>query len=344
MKGLIICIGVIAVIIFITRIIAARLDESGEYDDGKAQKIIRRVGIIVPISIFAIIAFFNSFYTISEQTNVVLETFGVPSLVQEAGPHFKIPFIQKKFKVDTTSKKMPIGYTEEDNESVEAECLMITNDYNFVNVDFDVEYIISSPIDYIYSVEKPEVVLKNIMLASIRSSVSQFNVDGVLTTEKANIQLEILEKAQAKLEKENIGITVINVAIQDAEPPTKDIKTAFKKVEDEKQKMDTKITQARQYEAEQIPKSEADADEIIRKAETEKQKRINEATQEVARFEAMYTEYVKDKETTKKRMFFETMEELLPELKVIVDGSEMNLSALYPIETFTTTNGGKENE
>lgn len=341
MKLLVFLLALVIVIIAVTRIIASYTEVT--YGDEKEAKTIRIVGTTVPIGIFLVVAVIFSIYFVDETENAVIETLGVPSLVEEAGPHFKIPFIQSVEKVDTTSKKMAIGYAEENDESVEAECLMITNDYNFVNVDFDIDYIISSPIDYIYSVKKPEAVLKNILLACIRSTVSNYTVDGVLTTEKGKIETDIEEAVLKALEEENIGISVTQVRIQDADPPTKEIISAFKAVEDAKQNMDTKINEAKAYEAKKIPENEAKVDKILQDAETKKEARINEAHQQVAMFNAMYEEYVKDKETTKKRMFFEAMEDILPNLKVIVGGSEMDLKALYPIETFSAT-GGTVNE
>lgn len=344
MGALVIYLVLLVVIVSIFCIVANCLENSQYEDYGNLPKRLRRIGISSTLGLFILVAAFGCFYYVEEQENAVVETFGVPTLVQEAGPHFKIPFIQKVEKVDTIIQGMTIGYTEGDNESLENESLMITNDYNFVNVDFYIEYQVSSPIDYHYSVKEPEVVLKNILLASIRSIVSNYSVDAVLTTEKGKIQSDIKERVLKSLDEENIGLTVTNVVIQDAEPPTEEVIAAFKDVETAKQQMETKINEANKYTAEKIPASDAEVDKILQDAETQKETRINEAEQQVAMFNAMYEEYVKDKETTKKRMFFEAMEELLPDLKVIVNGSEMELNGLYPIENFVTnniTNGGK---
>ncbi|MBD9010069.1 MAG: FtsH protease activity modulator HflK, partial [Clostridiales bacterium] len=95
-------------------------------------------GVLVP-------AAFGSFYQIQEQEQAVLVTFGKPKAVTETGLHFKLPFIQEVRKVNTTIQGFPVGYTEENNEMVEAESIMITSDYNFIDVDFFVEYRISDP-------------------------------------------------------------------------------------------------------------------------------------------------------------------------------------------------------
>lgn len=105
-------------------------------------------GVLVP-------AVFGSFYQIQEQEQAVLVTFGKPKAVTETGLHFKLPFIQEVRKVNTTIQGFPVGYTEENNEMVEAESIMITSDYNFIDVDFFVEYRISDPVAYLYGSREP---------------------------------------------------------------------------------------------------------------------------------------------------------------------------------------------
>lgn len=112
-------------------------------------------GVLVP-------AVFGSFYQIQEQEQAVLVTFGKPKAVTETGLHFKLPFIQEVRKVNTTIQGFPVGYTEENNEMVEAESIMITSDYNFIDVDFFVEYRISDPVAYLYGSREPEQILRNI--------------------------------------------------------------------------------------------------------------------------------------------------------------------------------------
>lgn len=350
MKGLIVFICILFVISLVCLAVSKWMEKCYE-EEGKfeiCREILPKVGIFAPIVLFAIVSIFNSVYSIGEQENAIVKTFGKLELVEESGIHFKIPYIQSVEKVNTTIQGMAVGYNEDSNESVEDECLMITSDYNFVNVDFFVEYVVSDPIAYKYNVEEPDEVFKNIVQASIRATVSNYTVDEVLTTGKVQIQTDIKASVIKELEEKDIGITLMNVAIQDSEPPTQEVIDAFKAVETAKQNKETKINEAKKYESEKLPANDADVDKIIQSAKTQKETRINEAKQQVAMFEAMYEEYVKDKLTTMRRMFFETMEEILPDLKVIIDGSEMNINGLYPIENFSTnnitSNGGSVNE
>ena len=101
-------------------------------------------------------------YQIQEQEQAVLTTFGVPKAVNETGLHFKVPFVQQVQKVNTTIQGFPIGYSMGNNAVVENEGIMITSDYNFIDVDFFVEYRISEPVKYLYTSEQPEEILKNI--------------------------------------------------------------------------------------------------------------------------------------------------------------------------------------
>ena len=159
-------------------------------------------------------------------------------------------------------------------------------------------------------------------MSYIRDTVGSYNIDEVLTTGKAQIQSEIKEKLVERLENEQIGITVRSVSIQDAEPPTSEVSAAFKAVEDSKQQAEKTVNEANTYRSQQIPAAEAKANAVLNSAEATKQARIQEAQGQIARFTAMYEEYIKYPDVTKTRMYYEVMEELLPNLKVIIqDGS-----------------------
>ena len=154
------------------------------------KKILRRFLLPIIVIIFAFFLVLNSVYTIREQEQAVLTTFGVASAVTDPGLHFKIPFIQNVRKVNTTIQGFSLGY-DSGNTSNEAESLMITSDYNFVNVDFFVEYKVSDPVKTLYASEEPIVILKNIAQSCIRTVIGSYDVDSVLTTGKNEIQLRI---------------------------------------------------------------------------------------------------------------------------------------------------------
>ena len=138
-----------------------------------------------------------------------------------------------------------------------------------------------------------------------------------------------------KLDEQDIGVSLVNITIQDSEPPTTEIMEAFKKVETAKQGKETAINNANKYRNEKIPTAQAEADRIIKDAEAFKTERINEATGQVARFNAMYEEYIKNPVVTKERMFYEAMEEVLPDLKLIIDSGE-GVDKILPLDSFST--------
>lgn len=298
----------------------------------RVKKVIKIVGASVA-AIFLLICVIASFYTIGEQEQAVITTFGKPSAVSETGLHFKIPFIQKVQKVNTTINGFAIGYDPETNESIENESLMITSDFNFVNIDFFAEYQVTDPIKYVYASEEPVFILKTLSLSYIRDTIGTYPVDSIITTGKNEIQLSIKEKIIKRLEKEDIGIQLINISIQDAEPPTKTVVEAFKNVETAKQGKDTALNNANKYKSEQNPAADAKVDEILKKAQAVKESRISEAEGQVARFNSLYKEYTKFPLITKQRMFYETMEEILPDLKVIIDGGDSSMDKLLPLDS-----------
>lgn len=286
------------------------------HQDKEISKAVRIVSLIL-IGIFALILVFMSFYTTNENQDAVLTTFGQPSVVSDSGMHLKLPFVQRVKKVDMSVRGMPIGYDSEGN-SIENESLMITKDFNFVSVDFYLEWQVTDAIAYLYAAQDPELMVKTLAMSFIRDTIGSYNVDEVLTTGKAQIQSEIKEKLMERLVSENIGVTIRSVAIQDAEPPTAEVVNAFKAVEDAKQNAETVVNGATAYKNQKLPAAEAQVKSIVEKATADKAARIAEAQGQIARFNAMYAEYVKFPGITMERMYYEAMEDLLPGITIIV--------------------------
>ena len=299
-------------------------------------------GIIVAAIVVLIIAA-NSTYEIKEQEQAVLITLGKAQAVTTSGLHFKIPFIQQVRKVNTTIQGFSIGYNENTNETISDESLMITSDFNFIDVDFYVEYRYSDPVKAVYASSNPLAILKNISQSCIRTVIGSYPVDDVLTTSKNEIQAAIRDMILAKLEVQDIGIQLVNITIQDSQPPTAEVMEAFKAVETARQGKETALNNANKYRNEQIPSAQAEADAIVKAAEAQKTERINEATAQVARFNSMYEEYIKNPAVTRQRMFYEAMEDVLPGLKVIIESPNGDVQTIYPLESFTGSSGGYGN-
>ncbi len=307
---------------------------NGTMASGGFKRVVKTVGLTILI-LAALIVVFGSTYQIREQEQAVLITLGRAQAVTTPGLHFKLPLIQSVRKVSTTIQGFSIGYDLETDETREAESLMITSDYNFVNVDFFVEYRFADPVKAVYASKDPVNILRNICQSCIRSVIGSYPVDDVLTTGKNEIQAAIREMISGKLAEQDIGVQLVNITIQDSQPPTAEVMEAFKAVETARQGKETALNNANKYRNEQIPKAQAKADGIVKDAEAKKTERINEATAQVARFNAMYEEYIKNPEVTRQRMFYEAMEEVLPDLKVVIESPEGDTQMIYPIESFT---------
>ena len=300
----------------------------------KSNSIGKYAGIVVVI-IFLFFMVIGSFYNVSEQENAVVTMFGKVVRTDTAGLYFKIPFVQRVRKVDITTHGTGVGYTistEGQNIADPGNGIMITSDLNLLDIDFYLEYRVSDPVAYLYNSNNPEEILKNIALSSVRSVVADYTVDEAMTTAKGQIQADVKEDMLRELTEHNIGLTVVNITVQDSEPPTDAIKQAFKAVETAKQGADTAKNNALAYQNEQIPSAEANADKIVQNAEAEKASRIAEAEGQVVRFNEMYEQYKLYPYITQKRMFYETLEDVLPGMRVIItDGSTQTM---LPLEKF----------
>ena len=304
-------------------------------NNDKQALLIKQIKLFVSITVavvvvLSIVAF--GWYQIDETEYAVVRTFGHVQVVEEPGLKFKVPFVQKVKKLPKSSLQFSIGYDIETDQSIYNESFMITEDYNFVNVDFYFEYFISDPIAYLYSTKDPVVVMRNLAQSYIRDTVGTHSVDEVLTTGKSEIQSQVKALLSERLEKENIGLQITNAVIQDSEVPTAEVAQAFKNVEDAKQGMETAINNANTDKNTRIPAANAQADKIIKNAQAQKESLIAEAEGQVARFNSLYDEYVKFPLVTKERMFYETLEDVLPHMDVyITDGKT---TSMLPLDTF----------
>ena len=303
-------------------------------------KKLKKLLVAAVVVIFAMTVVGTCFYTVDDKQQAVVTTFGKVTDVADAGVHFKLPLgIQQAHKVDVNVyQKIELGYRSdgsEDGYTVNAdESTMITGDYNIVNIDFFVEYKVSDPVAYLFSSNQPEEILRNLIQSQVRNVVGSSNVDAVLTDGKENIQMRVKDLVTEILAEYNIGLTLVDVKIQDSEPPTVQVVEAFKAVETAKQQAETVVNDAKAYQNAELPKAQAEADKLTQNAEFLKQKRINEALQQVAMFNAMYSEYARDPAITKSRMYYEAIQQILPGVKLYINTAESGsgMQMLLPLE------------
>ena len=206
-------------------------------------------------------------------------------------------------------------------------------------MDFYVEYRVDDPVKYLYNSAEPEAILKMLCQSYIRDTIGLYGVDDIITTGKAEIQGVIRDKISTRLEQEDLGIVLVNIALQDAEPPTLEVQQAFKAVETSKQEAETAINNANKYANEQLPAAKANADEILQQAEAYKASRIAEAEGQASRFTELYAEYSKYPEITRQRLFYEMITKVFPDMKIVITGKDgSTLQTVLPLESFTGAN------
>ena len=303
-----------------------------------------KMALIVALVLVMLTGVLTCFYTVDDKQQAVVTTFGKVTDTTDPGLHFKLPFgIQQVKTVDVNVyQKIELGYVTDKNGTAvtkTSESTMITGDYNIVNVDFFVEYKISNPVKYLYSSNEPELILRNLIQSQVRNVVGSSSVDSVLTDGKEDIQRQVKELVTQILEAYDIGLTLVDVRIQDSEPPTQEVVEAFKAVETAKQNAEAVVNEAVAYQNAQLPNAEAEANKLLENAEYLKQKRINEAVEQVALFNAMYAEYARNPQITKDRMYYEVLTQVLPGVKIYMNTGDGNsVDMLLPLESMM---GGK---
>ncbi len=228
----------------------------GQSIDGRK---IAKIAGIAAVVIVVLIGIITCFYTVDDKQQAGVTTFGKVTDITDPGLHFKLPYgMQKVEKVDVNVyQKIELGYATDEATgaliSNTSESMMITGDYNIVNVDFFVEYRITGPVQYLYSSNDPELILRNLIQSQVRNVVGSAQVDNVLTVGKEEIQMQVKELVMQILSEYEIGLTLVDVRIQDSEPPTIDVVEAFKAVETAKQQAEAVVNKALAYQNAQLP-------------------------------------------------------------------------------------------
>lgn len=298
--------------------------------------------VIIGLIIFVLYIISTGVYTVKETEQAVIQTFGKHTDTTGPGLHVKLPWPIQSVSILPVqiTQKMELGYYQDIDgtyHSDEADSIMITGDMNVVNIDFFLEFKISNPATYLFSSEDPNEVLKNLMMSSVRSVVGTKNIDDVLTTGKYEIQNEVQEMLMEKLSENDIGIQIIDVKVNDSEPPTEEVAKAFRDVETAKQEKDMVLNQAIEYRNRKIPEAKAKADQLIKDAEAKKEARIAEAQGLYDRYAAVYEEYKNFPELSRTRMFLEVLESSFPNINVIIDESG-SVSKYMPLQQGSNIN------
>ncbi|MDT8859424.1 FtsH protease activity modulator HflK [Alkalihalobacillus sp. MEB130] len=285
----------------------------------------------------AILALFlaTGWYIVDESEQAALITFGkVDETITEPGLKFKLPWpIQRVEILSRGTYNLQVGYKEEDGEVVEftREAKMITGDENILFADLAVQWRITDPEQYLYSSVDAREVLYNATSSALRTVIGSTTIDDVLTDQRPAVEAQVFENLIELLEIYQIGISIQDVKLQDVELPTDEVRRAFIEVTDAREQRLTKINEATRYRNQQINEVEGEKDAIMSRAEGTRAERIERARGDVARFDALYNEYLVNPEVTRQRLVLETLENVLPNTEIYIMDSNNDTVSYLPI-------------
>ncbi len=322
----------------------ARLTSSGieEGDFGEVFKSIRpllKFGIPILIGLWLL----SGIYIVSPDEQGVVRRFGKMVKITEPGPHYHLPSpIERVDKPKVKQiKRMEIGFRTVDPRPparyrfIPEESIMLTGDEQIIDAQIIVQYQIKDASAYLFNVwglETRRGALKDAAEVALRQVVGQRPIDDVLITEKLQVEIDTRELLQRIMDGYESGLRIKEVKLQTVRPP-KEVAAAFNDVVSAKEDKDRYIKQAEGYREDIIPKARGKAESIIRAAEAYREERIKLAEGDVDRFLSILKEYEKAKEVTRKRLYLETMEEILPQIKkfIIDEDISSGLLQLLPL-------------
>lgn len=319
-------------------------NSQAQYDFEKAERWVKKHLLNLVMGVVLIIIAFSAIKTVGPEEEGVVLFFGKYSRTLPPGLNFIAPFgMEKMYKIPVQRQlKQEFGFRTEvagtrttySQESFSDESLMLSGDLNLADVEWVVQYRIVDSYQYLFRVRNAEKTLRDMAEASVRKTVGDRTVNEVLTVGRQEVasNIEILLQ-QMCTEYEN-GIRIDQVVLQDVNPP-EPVKPSFNAVNQAQQEKETLINQAESEYNQTVPRAEGEAAETIQLAEAYYLNRVNRATGEADRFNSLFAAYIKAPEVTKKRIYLETMEKVLPKLehKIILDEKGNNILPLLNLGT-----------
>jgi len=279
----------------------------------------------------------SAVYTIPSDSVAVVQRFCKYLKEVPPGLHFKMPLgidhativpvkrqLKQEFGFITPGASAP--YQSPAARDSERETQMVTGDLNAALVEWVVQYRIANPVKFLFKVRQPSATLRSVSESVMREVVGDRTVDEVITIGRQEIEYEALTKMQALTTKYAMGISIDQVQLKNINPP-KPVQESFNEVNQAQQEKEKLINEARRDYNKVIPLALGEKDQRIREADGYRLKRINEAQGDVARFNALLAEYIKAPEVTQRRLYLETMQEVLAKIrsKIIIDSGTPNI-------------------
>ena len=288
----------------------------------------------------------TAYYTVPSDSVAVVQRFGKYLKEVPPGLHFKLPLgidaativpvkrqLKQEFGFMTPGASDPYQSPRDGNRQTR-ETEMVTGDLNAALVEWVVQYRISDPVKFLFEVREPSETLRYVSESVMREVVGDRTVDEVITIGRQEIETEALTKMQALSTKYAMGISIDQVQLKNINPP-EPVQESFNEVNQAQQEKEKLINEARRDYNKVIPLAEGEKDQRIREADGYHLKRVNEAEGDVARFSALLAEYRKAPEVTRRRIYIETLQDVMPGIrsKIIIDEQAGGILPLLNLDT-----------
>ena len=303
-------------------------------------KIPKRTIQIIVIVFIAAIVLYGMIYQISPDEMGVIQRFGKFVRTTDPGLHARLPFgietltrvpVQRQLKHEFGFRTTTPGIRSEFTVPADAhkEAVMLTGDLNVLNVEWIVQYKIKDPYKYLFKMREAESTFRDMNEAIVRRIIGDNSVDEVLTTGRDRLAHEARLALQDLCNIYEIGIEVNQLIFQDINPP-ETVKPSFNDVNESLQEKERKINEAWAEYNNEIPKATGVAEQTIRAAEGYATERVNNSKGDASRFTAVWQEYARAPQVTRKRLYLETMNDVMQKIgkKIIIDGQ---LKSLLPL-------------
>jgi membrane protease subunit HflK len=312
-------------------------------DNFKLPKFSGKIIMNVIIALLVIGVLYSSLFSIGPEEVGVILRFGEYTRTVDPGLNYKLPFgIEVVYKVPVERQlKLEFGFrttspdvrTRYSSRNLEEESLMLTGDLNAAEVEWIVQYRINDPYKFLFRVRNAVQTFRDMNEAVMREVVGDRTVDEVLTIGRQEVASTVTMQLQELANQYEIGIKVDQVVLQDVNPPDT-VKPAFNEVNEAQQEREKLINEAKSEYNKVIPKARGEAKRTIEQARGYALERVNNAAGEAAKFNAIYTEYMKAPEVTRQRIYLETMNEILQKVgrKLITDENTAGILPLFQLE------------
>ncbi|MCD0460409.1 FtsH protease activity modulator HflK [Roseiconus lacunae] len=302
---------------------------------------LRPYAVWIVLALVLVFLLMTSFYTVQAESQGVVLRFGRFIKTVDPGLRFKLPLgidqveivpvrrqLKQEFGFGTVGASNPTQYSDEQKE----ERNMVTGDLNTASVEWVIQYRIQEPQLYLFKVREPGRTLRDLSESVMRTVVGDRTVDEVITIGRQEIEVEALTELQELVNRYELGLGIDQVQLKNVNPPGP-VQPSFNEVNQAQQEREQMINEANGEYNKVVPRARGEAEQKVQAAEGYATKRVNEAEGDVARFNAVLTEYLKAPEVTKQRLYIETMRQVVPSLgkKIILDDGAKQVLPLLPL-------------